>query len=532
MLIGTGWTAYLGLLGELMSVAALIAVGIVLSWVVGREFTDGTVGALLALPTTPGQILRREAAGHARMGGASGLAAALVAVPAGLAVGLGAPDSGALAATGQVLVVMALMTLLALPLAWVSTVLRGYLSGIATLLGIVVVTQIVTISGAGGWFPYAAPSLWTGMGGAEAAATVTPVQLMLACRSAWSGHGPRRIAGGAPSWCDGAPSSRRGPTATTEGRVVESRRARRQRRPGLLRRGGVRLRPDRGRRARRRRRGVLDDDVAIFTHTEIAPEFGGRGSGSVLMGRALADVAAQGLAVVGGPLRRSSRPTSGRRGTPTPRRQGVDPRQHESPRSKRPRASRDRQTADPKTRSPRPAWRRTDLRVAARDRPVTISLPVRMDVRGAVRRPPELPRARCPPFSGRPSSSAPCRSGSPHPASRPRCRWGTVLVPFADGSQGPWGVGSLPVWLHRLVHRCARVVLVSAHRPVDEICGRWRSRWSAADGGPDGGAVEPLPIKGDGFRQSATATGMIGRARSPRWASAGVVQWQNFSFPS
>jgi hypothetical protein len=42
---------------------------------------------------------------------------------------------------------------------------------------------------------------------------------------------------------------------------------------------------------------VLDDDLAIFTHTEIAPEFGGRGLGSVLLGRALADVAAQDLAV-------------------------------------------------------------------------------------------------------------------------------------------------------------------------------------------------------------------------------------------
>ena len=180
MLIGTGWAAYLGLLGELMSVAALIAVGFVLSWVVGREFTDGTVGALLALPTAPGQILGAKLLVTLAWAVLSGLAAALVALPAGLAVGLGAPDSGALTATGQVLVVMALMTLLALPLAWVSTVLRGYLSGIATLLGIVVVTQIVTISGAGGWFPYAAPSLWTGMGGAEAAANVTPVQLMLA----------------------------------------------------------------------------------------------------------------------------------------------------------------------------------------------------------------------------------------------------------------------------------------------------------------------------------------------------------------
>ena len=83
------------------------------------------------------------------------------------------------------------------------------------------------------------------------------------------------------------------------------------------------------------------------------------------------------------PAAGSSRPTWP--GTRT--RRAWRPRQHESPRSKRPRASRDRRTADPKTRSPRPAWRRTRSSRCREDRPVTISLPVRMDVRGAVRRP-------------------------------------------------------------------------------------------------------------------------------------------------
>lgn len=39
------------------------------------------------------------------------------------------------------------------------------------------------------------------------------------------------------------------------------------------------------------------DGVMIFTHTELAPEFGGRGLAKVLLSRALADVAAQDLAV-------------------------------------------------------------------------------------------------------------------------------------------------------------------------------------------------------------------------------------------
>jgi ABC-2 type transport system permease protein len=34
---------------------------------------------------------------------------------------------------------------------------------------LVVIIQVVTAFGAGAWFPYAAPGLWMGMGGAAAA---------------------------------------------------------------------------------------------------------------------------------------------------------------------------------------------------------------------------------------------------------------------------------------------------------------------------------------------------------------------------
>ncbi|HET9648845.1 MAG TPA: ABC transporter permease, partial [Microlunatus sp.] len=43
MLIGEGWSAYLGLLAQVMSVAMLAGAGIVVSWCFGREFTDHTI---------------------------------------------------------------------------------------------------------------------------------------------------------------------------------------------------------------------------------------------------------------------------------------------------------------------------------------------------------------------------------------------------------------------------------------------------------------------------------------------------------
>ncbi|WP_182113870.1 MULTISPECIES: ABC transporter permease [unclassified Actinotalea] len=180
MMQGTGWEGYLGVLAQILSVAELLCVGIVVSWSVGREFTDGTVTGLLALPTRPGAIVTAKLG--AVMVGAVGAAAitAVLALGVGGVIGLGAPDADALRGVGRVLAVAVLMAMLALPLATVASGRRGYLPAIGALLCIVVVTQVATVAGAGAWFPWAAPSLWAGMGGADAASAVLPVQLLIA----------------------------------------------------------------------------------------------------------------------------------------------------------------------------------------------------------------------------------------------------------------------------------------------------------------------------------------------------------------
>lgn len=180
MMQGTGWEAYLGMLAQVLSVATLLCVGIVLSWAVGREFTHGTVTGLLALPTRPRSIVLTKLAVVTVGALASVTGAVVLAVAVGPLIGLGAPDTAAFGAAARVLGVGALMTLLSLPLAVVASARRGYLPAIGVLLGIVVATQVATVVGAGAWFPWAAPSLWAGMGGADAAAAVTPVQLLLA----------------------------------------------------------------------------------------------------------------------------------------------------------------------------------------------------------------------------------------------------------------------------------------------------------------------------------------------------------------
>jgi len=180
MITGTGLQAQVSLAAQVFSIGLLLAGGVVVSWSFGREHADGTVGSLVALPTSRRAIVLAKATLLLTWGIGVTLGTVVLVVLLGLAAGMGSFDAAALGAAGRALAVGATTTLLTLPFAWVASALRGYLAGIAALLGVVVVTQVVTVVGAGAWFPYAAPGMWAGLGGPDLAAEVLPVQLWLA----------------------------------------------------------------------------------------------------------------------------------------------------------------------------------------------------------------------------------------------------------------------------------------------------------------------------------------------------------------
>ena len=179
MLMGTGWEAYLGLVAQVLSVGVLLAAGVVVAWSFGREHTDGTFGSLFAIPTGRRQVALAKAAVLVGWGMTTCVAAVAAAVLLGGVLRLGPVDDAMATGVARALAVGSLTTVLTLPLGYVASALRGYLPGIAALLGIVVLTQVATVAGAGAWFPYAAPGIWAGMGGQAAAAAVTPLQLLL-----------------------------------------------------------------------------------------------------------------------------------------------------------------------------------------------------------------------------------------------------------------------------------------------------------------------------------------------------------------
>jgi len=168
-------TTHLLVAGQILSVAVLMAGGFGVAAGFGQPLADGRAGAAFGLATP------REALALARALVVLGWLAACVVGAVALTVGasaavaasMSAPfGSSAWEAAGRALAAGLLGAGLVLPFAAVATATRSALATIGTLIGVVALTQLVVLVGAGAWFPYAVPSLWTGTGGPAAAAAI------------------------------------------------------------------------------------------------------------------------------------------------------------------------------------------------------------------------------------------------------------------------------------------------------------------------------------------------------------------------
>lgn len=160
MLPGTGWTGYLGGAMQIYATAGVIGVGIVVAWCFGREYADRTVVSLYASATPREAVAAAKLVLLALWATATGLLAVLAIWMLGLVSGLGMPDDDAWRTLARLAALAVLSGLLALPVAVAASVGRGYLPAVGGLLVLVVLAQVATIAGAGGWWPWSVPAVW------------------------------------------------------------------------------------------------------------------------------------------------------------------------------------------------------------------------------------------------------------------------------------------------------------------------------------------------------------------------------------
>jgi ABC-2 type transport system permease protein len=155
------WPAYLGLAGLMIAAGGLIFFVLVTSWVFGREFVDGTVKDLLAVPIArPTLLLAKFVVVGGWSGGLTGL---MLAASLGLGAVIGLPGGSLpiLLRHSQIVLITAALVICSLPpFAFLASLGRGYLLPLGVAILILMLANVAALTGWGEYFPWAVAGLF------------------------------------------------------------------------------------------------------------------------------------------------------------------------------------------------------------------------------------------------------------------------------------------------------------------------------------------------------------------------------------
>jgi ABC-2 type transport system permease protein len=178
---------------QVTAAAAVFAFGMGASWIVGREFAEGTAPALFGLAVPRRTIAAAKLVVYLVWALIVSAVLVVAVAVAGLSIGLGAPTGDVVLGLGRVVVLGVLTALIALAAAYASTLGRGILPGVAVAAVTIVVAQISVFTGASAWIPLAAPALWAMRPGTVAPGALAAVVLFGATCAALTIHAWGRL---------------------------------------------------------------------------------------------------------------------------------------------------------------------------------------------------------------------------------------------------------------------------------------------------------------------------------------------------
>jgi ABC-2 type transport system permease protein len=158
----TDWSAYLRVYGEIIGAAGLILFILILSWIFGREFTDGTMKDLLAVPVPRGSIVVAKFIVMAIWSEAMTLIIFIAGLSMGALLHLPGSSTGVLLHGCTVVLLTSILTIVSvLPFALLASIGRGYLLPIGVAILMMMMINLAQILGWGEFFPWAVPVLYT-----------------------------------------------------------------------------------------------------------------------------------------------------------------------------------------------------------------------------------------------------------------------------------------------------------------------------------------------------------------------------------
>lgn len=156
------WPAYLGLLAQIVGIAGLIFFSLMMSWVFGREFADGTLKDLLAVPVSRVTILLAKYIVVALWSVAATGMIIIVGLILGVVIGLPGGTSELFMQGITILVITACLVIIdVFPIAFFASVGRGYLLPMGVVILTLILANLVVVAGWGSYFPWSIPGLYT-----------------------------------------------------------------------------------------------------------------------------------------------------------------------------------------------------------------------------------------------------------------------------------------------------------------------------------------------------------------------------------
>ena len=157
----TDWPTYLGLFGQIIAAGGFILFVLIISWMFGREFADGTLTDMLAVPVRRSSILLAKFIVMAAWSAALAAVISIAGLMMGAIIKLPGGSIWVISQGGILVVVTACLAIaVAMPFALFASMGRGYLLPIGVAVLMAMMTNLVAIIGWGEYFPWAVPGLY------------------------------------------------------------------------------------------------------------------------------------------------------------------------------------------------------------------------------------------------------------------------------------------------------------------------------------------------------------------------------------
>jgi ABC-2 type transport system permease protein len=162
------WPYYLSLLAQAIAASGILLFSLIESWVFGREFVDGTLKDLLAVPVSRATILLAKFIVVAIWSLILTVMISIVCFLLGAAIGLPQGTTEVYLNGAATLAITACLVIIGVfPVAFFASVGRGYLLPIGITLLMLVLGNVIFIAGWGSYFPWSVPALYAGYTGSK-----------------------------------------------------------------------------------------------------------------------------------------------------------------------------------------------------------------------------------------------------------------------------------------------------------------------------------------------------------------------------